>query len=335
MTVRTEQEIARYVEQVRAALADLPDATRDELLEELPEHLAEVAAEADGSLVERLGPPATYASELRMAAGVGPAAARRNLDQRVGAAVVAAQGRLRATDARLGPVIGYARLSDFLGLLRPAWWVLRGYLVAMFVTVMTTGGSVGLLPRLGGSLLGAVLLLTSCVVASIWFGRRSRSFSRWPRWTIGVATGLLLVFGLTVLAGADGRARSDGGYFTPSSVDDPYRYIQDVYVYDSQGRLVEGARLFDQDGQPIRLGEPWCAEARQKLEFDEPIRATYPYCPDGAPFRIEQRTTPTPPASGAPGTPSPSVMIPGPEVTSPGGSDESQTEQPVSPSPTS
>ncbi|MGW0433008.1 HAAS signaling domain-containing protein [Micromonospora sp. NPDC003197] len=327
MTVTTDQEIARYVNQVRVALADLPVATQDELLEDLPEHLAEVAAEADGSLVERLGSPETYANELRLAAGVGPAAARRNLDQRVGTTVVAAQRRLRAADVRLGPIIGYAKLSDFLGLLRPAWWVLRGYLVAMFITVAANGWSIGLLPRLGGSIIAAMLLLTVCVVASIWFGRRSRGFSRWPRWTIRVATGLLVFFGFVAFVDADGRSR-EGGYFIPSSVDNTYQDIRDVYVYDSQGRLVEGARLFDQDGRPIRLGYHWCADSQAQIGVSEPNGGTtYPYCPEGAPFRFEQPRTST--------TPSPSVTIPGPEVTSPGEFDKTPIEQPVSPSPTS
>ncbi|MEE3919703.1 hypothetical protein V2I01_19575 [Micromonospora sp. BRA006-A] len=46
MTV-TGQEITDYVDRVRAALADLPPAVRDELTEDLPEHLAEVAAEGE------------------------------------------------------------------------------------------------------------------------------------------------------------------------------------------------------------------------------------------------------------------------------------------------
>ncbi|MGV9767766.1 HAAS signaling domain-containing protein, partial [Micromonospora tulbaghiae] len=68
MTV-TGQEITDYVDRVRAALADLPPGVRDELTEELPEHLAEVAAEGEGTLVDRLGTPEAYAAELRAAAG--------------------------------------------------------------------------------------------------------------------------------------------------------------------------------------------------------------------------------------------------------------------------
>ena len=46
MTVMDGPEISGYVERVRAALADLPPEVRDELTEDLPEHLAEVQAEA-------------------------------------------------------------------------------------------------------------------------------------------------------------------------------------------------------------------------------------------------------------------------------------------------
>ena len=68
MNVETD-EITAYVEAVRAALSGLPDAIRDELLEDLPEHLAEVAADDVGSLTDRLGPPSVYAAELLASAG--------------------------------------------------------------------------------------------------------------------------------------------------------------------------------------------------------------------------------------------------------------------------
>ncbi|HEY0696218.1 MAG TPA: hypothetical protein VGD43_00230, partial [Micromonospora sp.] len=84
MSTAREQEIARYVGEVRRELADLPPETRDELLEDLPEHLTEVAAEADGPLADRLGTPQAYAAELRTAAGFGPPAEPPGLDRRIG-----------------------------------------------------------------------------------------------------------------------------------------------------------------------------------------------------------------------------------------------------------
>ena len=134
--------------------------------------------------------------ELRAAAGLAPPPAAVNLDQRVGAALRIGRERLDAVDRRLGRFLGYDRLSDYLRLLRPAWWVLRGYLVAMLVTVFTSGTSHGLLPRLGDSTLAALLLLAVTIPASIWLGRRSDRLGRRPRWLLNAATVLLVGFGL-------------------------------------------------------------------------------------------------------------------------------------------
>jgi hypothetical protein len=71
-------EVARYAAAVRAAFADLPAPDRETLLEDIEDHLVEVAAESGGPLEERLGPPETYAAELRAWAGLpAPGAARR------------------------------------------------------------------------------------------------------------------------------------------------------------------------------------------------------------------------------------------------------------------
>ncbi|MBO4207104.1 HAAS signaling domain-containing protein, partial [Micromonospora echinofusca] len=291
MTVVDEQEIARYVEQVRAALADLPPTVRDELTEDLVEHLTEVAAEADGALTERLGPPEAYAAELRSAAGAGTPGQTPNLDQRVATAVLRARARLRAVDARLGPVIGYASASEFLRLLRPAWWLLRGYLAAMLISVMFGGVPVGLLPRLGGSALAALLLLGVCVVTSVWLGRRTPRLRRWPRRLVGASGAVLAVFAVVGFFEAD-QDVVDGGYGYYAEPVAHERYVRDVYVYDSEGRLVTGARLFDQDGTPIRLGVPDCPERTglagpMDPEPDPvPVVPAYPHCPERAPFRF-------------------------------------------------
>jgi uncharacterized membrane protein len=306
------QEIAQYVERVRVALADLPPALRDDLLEDLPEHLTEVAAEADGSLVDRLGSAEAYASELRAAAGVSAPTSAPNLDRRISVVMVSARRRLRAADTKLGPIIGYARLSEFISLLRPAWWVLRGYLAAMFIAVVLTGQSYGLLPRLGDSNLAALLLLGATVVGSIWLGQRSGGYGRWPRRALNVGTALIVLFGGFWFLQAD-RQRVVDAYYSPSSSDGQYSHIQDVFVYDQQGRLVENARLFDQLGQPIQLGNPWCPESQQVK--NEQIWQAYPYCPREAPFRSSDpvREAPAPDETRSP----PADMSPGPGRTTP------------------
>src|ERR1700687_6391313 len=70
-------DIATYAASVRAALSDLPPEQSEILLEDLEDHLREVATETGGPLTERLGPPEQYARELRAAYGATHPSARR------------------------------------------------------------------------------------------------------------------------------------------------------------------------------------------------------------------------------------------------------------------
>lgn len=324
MTV-TGQEIADYVDRVRTALADLPPAVRDELTEDLPEHLAEVAAETDGTLVDRLGAPEAYAAELRAAAGAEAGARSAYLSRRFDAARARAGTQLRALDTQLGPLLGQPSVSDFLRPLRPAWWLLRGWLAALVISAIL-GGTTGLLPRLDGSVFAGLVLLAGTVLASVWLGRRSAGLRGWRRQAVQIGTAGLLLFSFVTLVTVDQRASADqfGGY-QEISTDRRYDMIQDVFVYDEQGRLVTNARLFDQNGVPIRLGWPTCPDGTGAVP---PPRYVYPYCPQQAPFAppVPSSAAPTPPAPGgsatpaptgsvAPGTPAPSGSAPAPEPT--------------------
>ncbi|WP_439427904.1 HAAS signaling domain-containing protein [Micromonospora sp. LA-10] len=315
MTV-TGQEITDYVGRVRAALADLPPAVRDELTEDLPEHLAEVAAEGEGALVDRLGTPEAYAAELRAAAGAGegrrPARFHRLAEAREQAAT-----QIRLLDRQLGPVLGHETVSDFLRPLRPAWWLVRGWLAALVVAWLVDGRS-GLVPRLGGNTSMGLLLLIGAIVASMWWGRRSAGITGWRRQLHQIATAALLLFSFAVLVQVDERADTDvySGY-EQTSVDHKYERIEDVFVYDQQGRLIRGAQLFDQNGVPIRLGWPNCLDSSGAMPAP---RNAYPYCPELAPFGLPASPSIAPPApapvptdSATPTAPTTSVS---PEPTS-------------------
>jgi hypothetical protein len=300
-------EINAYVEGVRAALSGISEATREELLEDLPEHLAEVQAEGIGTLVERLGTPSAYASELLATAGlVGdfPTPPSPRFPALHEAREQAAQVLTRADD-RIGPLIGYPKASEFLVLLRPAWWVLRGYLAAMAIAyLIRASGSnrLGLLPRVGDSGLVAAVLLAGCVILSIALATRSTALDRLPRWALRSGTVVLIVFALAGFASADNSARDPGytdanyGYSDPN----PYSNVNDVYVYDNQGRLVTGAHLYDQDGSPIQLGRNYCTDP----DSGEDVRSRnigYPFCPQNAPF-----SSPSPSVSASPSAHAPS-----------------------------
>jgi hypothetical protein len=319
-----QDDITAYVEAVRAALSGLPDATRDELLEDLPEHLGEVKADGVGSLVDRLGTPEAYAAELRATAGfVGgfPDPPGRN-DRLLELRDIALR-RLRTLDVRFGPAFGSGRASEFLVLLRPAWWVLRGYLAAMLLAFALddSGQPMGLLPRIGGSEVVAALLLAGGILASIWLGRRAAGgLPQWPRYALYAGSVVLVLVAIGGFLNADSSARDSG--YSDVNYDNPYHHVRDVFVYDQQGRLVTDARLFDQDGQPIRFGSPYCYDENtgaNEVVLDD---RTYPYCPNNAPFRLPSATPSNPSASRPTATvnPTPSASattsaVPRPSVT--------------------
>jgi hypothetical protein len=307
-----QDEITGYVDGVRDALVGLPEATRRELIEDLPEHLAEVLADGGGPLVERLGDPSVYAAELRSAAGfVGgfpdpPPTRDRFMELRA-----TVGENLRIADVRVGPLLGYDRASDFFSLLRPAWWVLRGYLAAMVLAYVLddSGQPIGLLPRIGGSEVVALLLLAGAILGSLWLGRRTARLAPLPRFALRAGTLLLVIVALTLFSSADSSTR--GASYQDVQYDNPYGHVEDVYVYDQQGRLLHDVRLFDQNGQPIQLGYDRCvADVESAVSANGSDLAVYPFCPELAPFQVppvDGSPAATPPADPAAGSPTPTV----------------------------
>jgi len=306
VTTTAQDEINLYVFAVRAALGDLPESLRDELLEDLPEHLAEVLAEGGGSLTERLGSPEAYAADLRTTAGfVGGFPDPPNRTDRVREVRDTALARLRVADVRLGPLFGAEKASDFLVLLRPAWWVLRGYLAAMVAAWLLddSGQPIGLLPRIGGSDVIALLLLAAGILASIWFGRRSLPLATWPKRALNAGSVVLVLVALAGFSQADSNSRDSG--YTDVNYNNPYGNVEDLFVYDEQGRLVRNARIFDQNGAPLRLGNAYCTD--EFGNYTEVETITYPYCADRDPFRAPDPTgsAGVPGESSVPGGPGP------------------------------
>jgi hypothetical protein len=318
--LETTADVDAYCAAVRTALADLPDDARDELLEDLSDHLTEVLAEGEGSLRDRLGDPATYAMELRSAAGLEPAVEPIAVPAGVQARILetlrrtsAAVGRL---DVRLGRLVGYPRAADLLRGLAPGWWVLRGWIVAQLVCSQRRGdGWTGFIPPLGNSrLLGGAVTL-ALIAVSVLIGRATPRFTEWPR-RIGylLSTGIA-VWAVAVLAPYIGSTH----YVFETDPAGATQYIgngngnlSDVYVYDQSGNPVPNARLFDQDGIPVQLGDPDCPDSGRGISSNAVDPATggpasddwvYPLCPNApGPFRAGPgpvSTTPTPPLASA------------------------------------
>jgi hypothetical protein len=312
-------EITTYVDGVRRALAGIAPATRDELLEDLPEHLAEVKAEGIGTLTERLGTPETYARELLATAGVvggfpepppNPLAQLHEVRDNT-------LRLLNRADVRVGPVIGYEKASDFLVLLRPGWWVLRGYLIAMAVAYLLSGDNhnVGLLPRVADSDLVALVLLAGCLVVSILLGQRTLTY--WPRYALWSGTAVLVLFAWAGFLTADSTTRQPTYDQMGTYNNNPYGSVSDVFVYDGQGQLVTGARLYDQDGNPLLLGNNTCTDPNTG-ETSRSRTLGYPFCPGNAPFGADPSATPsaTAPPSATPTSAPPNAATQQPSPTS-------------------
>jgi hypothetical protein len=281
----------QYAQAVRDALADHPE--RGELLEDLDDHLAEIAAESELPLEDRLGPPEVYAEELAAAYGDRPkSGGKRRVDPRAWA--LGAHTRLMGQ----GP---YRSLAGFLPELRPGWWVLRGYLLAMLLLALTGEG--GIVP----SDLAGWALVAAGVWISVWIGRRHRG-----RLAAGLMGALNLVAALTLFAGLVEAASYDSGQARVVMANQEPVWVgeassnNDVYnikPYAKDGTPLSDVYLYDQDGKPLTTN-PEDFGYTVDRSCGEPILNRYPLplIQDGL---ADPQTTPEPRPSCSTATPTP------------------------------
>jgi uncharacterized membrane protein len=248
------QEVLRYAAGVRAELADLTPAQRDDLLEDLEDHLSEVAAELDEPLQSRLGPPEGYAAELRASAGIAPAMPQPR------------DATSRMSQFWDSSVVRSVR--GFLVELQPAWWVLRGLLLAI------------VLAAIFGPFAGFVFGIAA-VVVSVLLGRRTRG-RRGP-WVLSILVNVIAVIALLASGFAASGGTSEvgeepygsfGPAFSGSLAHEDGTPITNIFPYDAQGQPLSGVRLYDQNGRPI-------TNVSNYSEDGEVIDRTYPVEPNG------------------------------------------------------
>jgi len=306
----------RYLREVAPHLATLSEEEKTELLDDLAQHLSEIAAEDGPPLHERLGPPAAYAAELLASAGI--AAQGRARPHRLTLVLAAVDGAKRSAVGR--------ELVRLTPVLRPAWWVGRAYLAVLLLTntVVRDRLSPGIpVPRLAGNPALGMLGVALAIAASVRLGQRQ--LPRVGRLAIIAGNAVLVVFALSLLGGS-----SRGLDSNPPDQLTAYRSclsngegqsITNLYAYDTDGRLLDPVLLYDQSGRPIDLcpdygdqGRGLAAEfprdangapvvnafPRRQSTSAGPSRADAPR-PDGSPFRpalprIEATVPVAPPA---------------------------------------
>lgn len=247
-------DVATYAASVRAALSDLPPDQAEVLLEDLEDHLREVAAEAGGPLAERLGPPEQYASELRSAYGAVRAGSKRQ------------DSALRDLRRAIGWVTTstwYRQVRTFLPGLRPAWWVLRAYLVVLVLTAaFSRDYNLHPIPNPFSSRgLLEIVAAAIAIVLSIRLGRRNRPLARVGRLLAIGANVMIALAAVAVLArmgtfpsfamvesGGSGPPTQGQPLYTPNGV------VTNIYPYTRDGKPLTDVLLYDQDGRPLTVG---------------------------------------------------------------------------------
>ena len=249
-------DVASYAFAVRAALAHLPDAERESLLEDLESHLAEVASESDLSLQERLGKPEAYAADLRSAFGAESNAANTSRHKRF-------RDRFDALLKAVSGTLAYRELHAVLPELRPGWWVLRAYLVVLVLTfVFRDGTNLRPIPNpfSRGGLLQIVATLVAIVI-SVRLGRRGMPANRVWRGAVRALNVAIALLALPVLVSMGTGSNyaysydySTDPYYSSASAA-YYAGFTNIYPYSKDGKPLQDVLLYDQDGRPLVPGK--------------------------------------------------------------------------------
>jgi hypothetical protein len=249
-------DVATYAASVRAALSDLPSDQASVLLEDLEDHLREIAAEAGGPLSERLGPAEQYAQELRTAYGAAQVSTQRQDP---------ALRDLQLARAWVTSSEWYRQVRAFLPELRPAWWVLRGYLAALILAAaFSRGYGLGPIPNPTTKRgLAEILAMGVAIWLSVRVGRRNRPLSQPARVLAVSANVLIAFFAFVVLGNMHSFVYSELiGTTTPEQAPFTAAFaaggVTNIYPYSQDGKPLTNVLLFDQDGRPLTVqqGEP-------------------------------------------------------------------------------
>lgn len=308
-TTHSVDQVEAYITEVRNRLVGIPDDECAELLDDVSAHVREVAREHGADqLVERLGAPEKFGDELRAAAGFKAAQPPSSVDR-------------WWSELRL-PTLPNDRIAPVWARLEPAWWVLRGVLVAQLV-LWAANVEDAVIPRIGTSrLLGLVALVFGGGVSYVLGDRRPTGEPARRRRIRIVAELALVLFGVAHVAQASDtqyvyvdNGQSAVGY-DQCLRDSAGRPIGNLYAFDSTGKLIPQFFLTDQAGRGI---DNLCPDDADADHPNGPAKTTYARDVNGAQVfnvfpRAQQRSAGTDPMTGertgSGAVPPPAVLFP-------------------------
>jgi hypothetical protein len=300
-------QVRRYAADVRSHLADLSPEQIEDLTDGLEADLAEALADMPGALrpaatvpddgatalldvAARFGPAAEYAAELRSSAGLDPAspvmsAGRRpRIGLRGWLSVVGGifESGWKSLWAPVTSTAQWAAFTEFAAVLKPAWWVLRAWIV---VLVLYTGFHRPQGFELVPQQTYWRLFLIVAIVVSVQWGR-----DRWLRWpavralrkvvnvaavAVAVPVAASALVGMNAELNGLGAGTRDSyqqgydagvrdsasGVFDASGVStgngDSGVFVDgspvsNLFVFDASGRALQDVQIFDDQGRPVR-----------------------------------------------------------------------------------
>jgi hypothetical protein len=252
-TIALTPEGEAFLARVRDELADLPPDERDELLEDIESHLAEVAGEGDVALAARLGSAEEFAQELRNSAGLPPRVAPSSSSRLIRARAWLDRAALRGQSLR-------TQLDAAL-----VWRLARGWLLAVAFALVIGGlgdtsawGHTHIwLPHPGLRGYGAPLALAAFVVLSIWLGRRAAAGHgvRLDR----AASALAVIAVVPAAWHLDSPPQAHFYSSTPMiSAPTPGLAfngveVSNIFPFDRNGKPLNDVMLYLADGQPLNV----------------------------------------------------------------------------------
>jgi hypothetical protein len=240
MSITLSSVKAAYLAGVAEGLSDLSEEDREEVIQDLEAHLAELD---DDHVVSTLGDARMFVAEFRHSAGLDEPQRRKRFTR-----LRHARAAIEERSARLAEVIQWSRF-------RPAWIWIRGWLLVTVWGMLYYGETFERfpVPRSGGSSLAGLVLAAVATGVSVWLDS-GPSTSRKQ-----TASGLYsVVAGIALLASLLNPIYSS----VQQDFGDPLLYIdrltgangepvENIFAYDLEGNPVE-VLLFDARGGPLR-----------------------------------------------------------------------------------
>ncbi len=237
MSITLTPTQSSYLARVAEGLADLPAEDRDEVIQDLEAHLAELD---DAEIEATLGNAVDFVAEFRNSAGLDESALSTRFTM------------LRQTRDRLDDWA--ERLSSLVRWpsIRPVWVWARGWLLVVGWSMLINGEGFDRfpIPTIGGSSFTGLLMIIGLTALSLWLAKSDHGMRALGSVVLSGAAGVALVGTLATPVPQYQEVYEEPMYYD-YMVSPDGNPITNIFAYDIDGEPLQ-VLLYDQDGRPLR-----------------------------------------------------------------------------------